>query len=283
MIECSHGIKATPQKAHLAVLLPKTYERVTIMKNTILSAKGLCKSFAHNGGQVHILSGLDVDIYEGDFTIIMGASGSGKSTTLYALSGMDRATAGQVMYNGEDIVKMSEKKLAALRHGDFGFIFQQMHLVSNLSLFENVAVCGYLNKNRTSADVDKRTDELLDKMGLSKIKDHLPSQCSGGEQQRCAIARAVINEPKLLFADEPTGALNRKNTTEVLNLLTELNRKGQSILMVTHDARAALRASRIIYIEDGGIIGELELAPYTAEEEKSRESQINAWLSSMEW
>lgn len=253
------------------------------MKKAVLSAKGLCKSFAHNGGQVHILSGLDVDIYEGDFTVIMGASGSGKSTTLYALSGMDRATAGQVMYNNEDIVKLSEKKLTELRHGEFGFIFQQMHLISNLSLFENVTVSGYLNKNKTAAETDKHADELLEKMGLSKIKEHLPSQCSGGEQQRCAIARAVVNDPKLLFADEPTGALNRKNTTEVLNLLTELNRNGQSILMVTHDSRAALRASRILYIEDGSIVGELELPPYTPEEEKSRESQVNAWLSSMEW
>ena len=105
------------------------------MKKTILSAKGLSKSFAQNGVQSHILSGLDIDIYEGDFTVIMGASGSGKSTLLYALSGMDRATGGKVIYNGEDLVKMSENELARLRHGDFGFIFQQMHLVSNLSLF----------------------------------------------------------------------------------------------------------------------------------------------------
>lgn len=253
------------------------------MKNTILSAKGLCKSFAHNGVQNHILSGLDIDIYEGDFTVIMGASGSGKSTLLYALSGMDRATGGQVIYNGNDIVKMSENSLARLRHGDFGFIFQQMHLVSNLSLFENVAVPGYLNKAASAEEVNSRAEELLEKMGISHIKTQLPSQCSGGEQQRCAIARAVINSPKLLFADEPTGALNRKNTTEVLNLLTDLNTGGQSILMVTHDARAALRATRIIYIADGAVIGDIELPPYTAETEKSRETQVNAWLASMEW
>ncbi len=174
------------------------------MKNAILSAKGLCKSFAHNGGQIHILSHVDFKLYEGDFTVIMGASGSGKSTLLYSLSGMDRATAGQVIYNGADLVAMNEKSLAKLRYTDFGFIFQQMHLVSNLTLFENIAVPGYLNKKRSSADVKARAEKLLEQMSISYIKTHLPSQVSGGEQQRCAIARAVINSPKLLFADEPT-------------------------------------------------------------------------------
>ncbi len=254
-----------------------------MMKNTILSAKGLCKSFAHNGGQVHILSHVDFELYEGDFTVIMGASGSGKSTLLYALSGMDRATAGQVIYNGADLVSMKEKEISKLRYTDFGFIFQQMHLVSNLSLFENIAVPGYLNKEKSAAETRQRTEILLEQMGISHIKNHLPSQVSGGEQQRCAIARAVVNNPKMLFADEPTGALNRKNTLDVLNLLTGLNQSGQSILMVTHDMKAALRATRLLYIEDGKIIGELILPPYNPEEEKSRETQVNAWLTSMEW
>lgn len=253
------------------------------MKNVILSAKGLCKSYAHNGGQNHILSHVDIEIYEGDFTVVMGASGSGKSTLLYALSGMDKATAGEVLYNGENLVQCKEKKLAALRHGDFGFIFQQMHLVSNLSLFENIVVPGYLNKQKNASEIKAYANDLMEKMGISHIKSHLPSQVSGGEQQRCAIARAVINRPKLLFADEPTGALNRHNTTEVLNLLTELNQAGQSILMVTHDMRAALRASRILYLEDGKITGTLDLQPYNKIEEKSREKQVDAWLNAMEW
>lgn len=254
-----------------------------MMKNAILTAKGLCKSFAHNGGQIHILSHVDLELYEGDFTVIMGASGSGKSTLLYALSGMDRATAGQVLYRQADIVTMKEKQLSKLRHGEFGFIFQQMHLVSNLTLFENIAVAGYLNKEKTSSQVKADTEKLMEQMGISHIKSHLPSQVSGGEQQRCAIARAVVNAPKLLFGDEPTGALNRRNTTEVLNLLTGLNEAGQSILMVTHDMRAALRANRILYLEDGKITGELTLPPYCHEEEKSREAQVNAWLTSLEW
>lgn len=253
------------------------------MKNIILSAKELCKSYAHNGGQNHILQHIDLDLYEGDFTIVMGASGSGKSTLLYSLSGMDRATAGQVIYNGNDIVTMKEKEISKLRQKDFGFVFQQMHLVSNLTLFENIAISGYLDKTNSVNDVKKYTDELLKKMGISHIKTHLPSQVSGGEQQRCAIARAVVTNPKLLFADEPTGALNRKNTNEVLNLLTDLNKAGQSILMVTHDMKAALRATRILYLEDGKIIGELALPPYNPDEAKSREAQVNAWLSSMQW
>ena len=253
------------------------------MNEVILSAKDLCKSYAHNGGQNHIISHMNLDLYEGDFTVIMGASGSGKSTLLYTLSGMDKATSGQVIYQGEDLVSKTEKKLAVLRHSDFGFIFQQMHLISNLTMLENVVVPGYLDKTKTASEVHKKGEELLDKMGLSSVKTHLPSQVSGGQQQRCAIARAVIHTPKLLFADEPTGALNRKNTTEVLNLLTELNQSGQSILMVTHDMRAALRATRILYLEDGKMAGELTLPSYNPEEEKSREAQVNAWLNSLNW
>ncbi len=253
------------------------------MNSVILSARSLCKSFAHNGTQLHILRNLDLDIYQGDFTVIMGSSGSGKSTLLYSLSGMDRASSGEITYKGKNLVTASENELAALRHSDFGFIFQQMHLVSNLTLFENVSVCGYLNKKRSSKDVDSRTEELLDGINLSDVKDHLPSQVSGGQQQRCAIARAVINDPELIFADEPTGALNKSNSTEVLNLLSYINSKGQSILMVTHDVRAALRATRLLYLEDGNIIGELRLPPYVRQEGQRREAQINAWLSSLKW
>ena len=166
------------------------------MKDQILSARELCRSFAHNGGQIHVLSHINMDLYQGDFTVIMGASGSGKSTLLYTLSGMDRATAGKVYYKESDLVSLSEKQLTSLRHTDFGFVFQQMHLIGNLSLFENVTVSGYLNKSVPAAEVREKAKGLLEDMGISGVMTHMPSQVSGGEQQRCAIARAVINAPR---------------------------------------------------------------------------------------
>ena len=203
----------------------------------ILEIKNLCKSFAHDGGQIHILSNLTLDIYEGEFTVIMGSSGRGKSTLLYAISGMDKATSGEVTYNNLNITELSEKELTKLRHKDFGFVFQQMHLVSNLTLFENVCISGYLNKDKTKKEVNEAAEALFNRMDIEKVKTHLPSQVSGGEQQRCAIARAIINNPKIVFADEPTGALNKKNSVEVLDILSSLSEDGQSIIMVTHDIR----------------------------------------------
>lgn len=253
------------------------------MKTVLLECRDLSKSFGNNGEQNHVLSNVNLKIYEKDFTIIMGSSGSGKSTLLYCLSGMDKPTRGKVFYQSKNIVEHKEKDIANLRKGEFGFVFQQMHLVSNLTLLENVVVPGYLNKAIKVKDVNEKAKVLLERFGLNNIKNHLPSQASGGENQRAAIARALINNPKLLFGDEPTGALNRKNGDEVLNLFTSINENGQSVLMVTHDVKAAIRGNRLLYLEDGKIIGELNLPPYKDSEFKSRETQVMAWLSSMLW
>lgn len=253
------------------------------MKNVILSARNVCKTFLQSGTDTQILKSVSADIYEDDFTVIMGASGAGKSTLLYALSGMDGITDGEVLFNGEKISGRSEKKQAKLRSEHFGFVFQQTHLVSNLTLFENVAVAGYVGKNRTVNSVREKALELLRQMNVDNAKDRLPSQVSGGEAQRAAIARAMINSPRLIFADEPTGALNKSNSTEVMRLLTELNRNGQSILMVTHDVRAALHGNRVLYMEDGKILDELNLPPYSDNDEREREQQVNDWLSALRW
>lgn len=252
-------------------------------KQILIEVKKVVKEFKNGNEKTRILNGVDLEIYKGDFTVIMGPSGSGKSTLMYCISGMDRITEGEVLYDGNCLSKYKEKQIAALRRGEFGFVFQQMHLVSNLTLFENVAVPGYLSADKSNQEINARAEKLLESVNLKDRMKHLPSQVSGGEQQRAAIARAMIHEPALLFADEPTGALNRKNTEEVLKLFTEINQQGQSILMVTHDVHVAARASRIIYIEDGAVVGELNMDFYQEDKEKEREAKINEWLVSLSW
>lgn len=251
------------------------------MKEMLLQGKGLCKSFPQSGGTV--LDQVDVELYAGDFTVVMGPSGAGKSTLLYALSGMDRVTSGEIIYRGKPISGFSENQMARLRSREFGFVFQQTHLVSNLTLYENVAVAGYVSKKRPPRETAKRASALLERMRVGDARDRLPNQVSGGEAQRAAIARAMINDPGLLFTDEPTGALNRSNSKEVLDLLSQLNRDGQSILMVTHDIRAALRGNHILYLEDGKILDELTLPVYEADGARDRENQVSSWLAHLRW
>lgn len=251
--------------------------------NTILQAEKISRVFRRGKEKNLVLDQVDLEIYEGDFTVIMGSSGAGKSTLLYSLSGIDRISGGHVSYKGKEISSLREKDMARLRAEAFGFVFQQTNLVSNLTLFENVAVAGYVSRKDSAGEVRERAAALLRQMGVDKAQDRLPSQVSGGEAQRAAIARAMVGRPGLLFADEPTGALNRANTTEVLNLLTDLNRSGQSILMVTHDLRAASRGNRLLYLEDGKILAELRLSTYREETEKEREDQTASWLSGLQW
>ncbi len=256
------------------------------MKKILLSGKSICKSVSQSGNETQILKSVTLDIYEGDFTVIMGASGAGKSTLLYALSGMDSITSGEVIYKGQTISGISEKKMARLRACEFGFVFQQTHLVGNLTLFENVAAAGYVGrsgKEKNIKEISEKANALLKKTHADNARDRLPSQVSGGEAQRAAIARAMINDPSLIFADEPTGALNKANSDEVLGLLTKLNGNGQSILMVTHDVRAAIRGNRILYLEDGQILDELNFSSYNENDAKERETKLNSWLSSLQW
>lgn len=251
------------------------------MREALLTAREIVKTYP--GMQEPVLNRISAEIYRGDFTIIMGPSGAGKSTLLYTLSGMDALSSGKVLYRNQELGTLSEKKMAALRAKEFGFVFQQTHLVSNLTLFENVMVAGYLEKGKPEKAVKERAESLLTQMHMEKAGNRLPSQASGGEAQRAAIARAVINQPGLLFADEPTGALNRKNSEEVLDLLTSLNQEGQSILMVTHDVKAAIRGTRILYLEDGKILDEMSLPPFDVQAAREREEKVSAWLASLSW
>jgi len=249
---------------------------------TILTTNKLCKTFSTGGLQQHVLKNLDMEIYEGDFTVIMGPSGAGKSTLLYALAGMDKPTLGSVNFDGEEISALSNDKLALFRRRNCGFVFQQMYLLDNMSMLDNVLASGFLvSKNRK--EVIKKAKELLQRFHLEQANwGKFPAQLSGGEAQRVAIARALINNPKIVFTDEPTGALNSVNGGAVLDALTEVNERGQSIIMVTHDLRSARRGSRIIYLQDGGIRGECKLGKYEPGNQK-RHQQLNAFLAEMGW
>ena len=252
------------------------------MKNAVLSTKKLCKTFSSGGVQQHVLKNLDLEIFEGDFTVIMGPSGAGKSTLLYALSGMDKPTLGDVYFSGREISSLSNDKLAVFRRGNCGFVFQQMYLLDNMSIIDNVIACGLLvSKNRKA--VSERTKQLLGRLNLDEATwRKFPAQVSGGEAQRAGIARALVNDPKIVFADEPTGALNSANGKAVLDALTEINGQGQSVVMVTHDLRSALRGNRILYLQDGVIRGECLLSEYSDGDDE-RHGKLSGFLSEMGW
>lgn len=252
------------------------------MKNTVISTKLLCKSFITDGELNNIIKNMDLDIYEGDFTVIMGSSGSGKSTLLYSLSGMDQVTTGKVFFDNEDITTMKEKEITKLRKNKLGFVFQGINLIPNLNVYENIISPTYKTKADRKA-VEERVEYLMEKLELKLHKRKFPNQMSGGQRQRVAICRALINNPKVLFADEPTGSLNSAQSDNVLDIFTSIHEEGQSIVMVTHDLKAALRGNRILYIKDGRIDGELALTEYKTDDLTQREDTVYRFLKSKGW
>ena len=251
------------------------------MKN-IIETKKLCKTFSNGGVQQHVLRNVNLEIYEGDFTIIMGASGAGKSTLLYSLSGMDKPTLGSVSFDGKEITKMNTDELAIFRRSHCGFVFQQVYLVESMSVLDNIMAAGllvYKDKNT----LVKKAGDLLKAVNIDEtLWNKFPTQISGGEAQRVGIARSLINDPKLVFADEPTGALNSQTGKAVLDTLTSFNEKGQSIVMVTHDISSARRGNRILYVKDGEIAGECNLGKYVTGD-KERHQKLNDFLATMGW
>lgn len=248
----------------------------------IIVTLDLCKVFTNNGEEFEAANNINMEIYEGDFTVIMGSSGSGKSTLLYLLSGMDNITSGEILYVNQRIDTFKEKELAIFRRNNIGFIFQAINLVPNLTLFENISLPGYLVE-RDKKKVHKEARKLMELMDIGSLAERLPSNVSGGQQQRAAIARALINKPRVLFADEPTGSLNSEQGKNVLNVLTNINIQGQTVVMVTHDIKAACRADRILFIKDGRIDGDLSLERYSLEKNEVREKQIFTYLSEKGW
>lgn len=253
------------------------------MTKTIIRTDKLCKTFSSGGIQQHVLKNLDISLIEGDFTIIMGSSGSGKSTLLYAISGMDKPTLGEIEFAGEKLSNLNNDQLAVFRRKHCGFVFQQIYLLDHMGVLDNVLASGLLvNKNKR--ELIKKAKELLTEVGINENTwSKFPTQLSGGEAQRVGIIRALINSPKMLFADEPTGALNSSSGNRVLDVFTNVNRNGQSIVTVTHDMKTALRGNRILYLRDGVICGDLQLGSYSEKEDVERSEKLKAFLEEMGW
>ncbi len=252
------------------------------MKEILLRAKQLSKSFSNEGAMQHVLKNIDLTLNKGDFTVIMGASGAGKSTLLYALSGMDTPTLGTITFGDQVISNLSQDGLAIFRRDHCGFVFQQIYLIDGMSVMDNVLSAGLLVSKDTHTLV-KRAKELFQAVDISEeTQKKFPTQISGGEAQRVGIVRALINSPEILFADEPTGALNSKTGLDVLDTLTRFHEQGQSIVMVTHDMRSARRGNRILYLKDGVILGECALGGYV-QGDPQRHEKLSAFLKDMGW
>lgn len=252
------------------------------MKEILLKTEHLSKSFSIGGAMQHVLKNIDMELYKGDFTVIMGASGAGKSTLLYALSGMDTPTLGKITFGKKIISDLNSDGLAVFRREHCGFVFQQIYLIDTMSVKDNVLAAGLLvSKDKRS--VLSRAKELFKAVDISEeTQRKFPTQISGGEAQRVGIVRAFINSPEILFADEPTGALNSKTGLDVLNTLTEFNERGQSVVMVTHDMRSARRGNRILYLKDGSVLGECDLGKYRPNDEE-RHRKLSDFLTKMGW
>ena len=251
--------------------------------STVIETKDLCKTYIVNKQSNNVLQNVNFSVAEGEFVTVMGPSGSGKSTLLYTVSGMDNVTAGSVFFDGDEITSMKEKQLVNLRLLKMGFVFQQMYMMKKLSIIDNIILPGFQAKIRPREEIRKDAEDLMRKLGIIDEADREITEVSGGQLQRACLCRALINHPKVIFADEPTGALNSKASGEVMDRLLEANRMGTTILMVTHSERVASISDRIIYLVDGNIQGELHLGKMKDDDLSGRERKVRNWLGEMGW
>ena len=249
---------------------------------TVMEIKDLCKTYVVDKRQINVLKNVNLKVDEGEMVAIMGPSGSGKSTLLYSISGMDQATSGKVRFDGTDITEVKENELAEIRLDKMGFIFQQMFMMKNLTILDNILLPAFESKKGGSREEKiRKGEDLMRKLGIIDIADNDINEVSGGQLQRACICRSMINSPKILFADEPTGALNRTTSNEVMDELVKLNRGGTTIMMVTHDSRIASRCTRVLFIVDGNIKGEYRND--TSLPDRDRERRLNNWLMDLGW
>ena len=253
-------------------------------KTILLSVEHLRKIYNSRFGsnQVEALKNISFSVDQGEFIAVMGESGSGKTTLLNLLAALDRPTEGKILLAGKDITQIGDSNISRFRRENLGFVFQDFNLLDNFSLRDNIYLPLVLS-NTPKKQMEKQIEPLAAQLKISDILEKYPYEVSGGQKQRAGYCPCIDYCSKLVLADEPTGALNKSNSEDVLDLLSRLNQSGQSILMVTHDVRAALRGNRILYLEDGKVLDELNLPVYDAGQLKERETQVNGWLSALQW
>jgi putative ABC transport system ATP-binding protein len=253
--------------------------------NNILEAQDLCKTYLVNKREHTVLDNVNLQIKEGEFISVMGPSGSGKSTLLYNVSGMDRMTAGSIVFKGTELATLSEKEMSTLRLHKMGFVFQQINLLKNLGIIDNIVVSAYMAKNRSRKEINQFAIELMAKTGITELADNDITQASGGQLQRAAICRSLINKPDIIFGDEPTGALNSKSANEIMDIFKDINESGTTIMLVTHDVKIASKTERVLFMIDGKIEAEYNLGKLKEEDKDSteREEKLSKWLLEMDW
>jgi putative ABC transport system ATP-binding protein len=244
----------------------------------VITGINIVKTFGGGNEQAKALAGVDVEIGRGEFVAVMGPSGSGKSTLLFALSGMDNITGGSVKFGGTELSELGENKMADTRRTKMGFIFQQPTMLKNLNILDNIILPAVTDKKQTGR-LTKKAKALMGKTGIAGLENRDTTEVSGGQLQRAGICRALINEPEILFADEPTGALNSKSAEEIMSLLVDINKEGTAIMLVTHDAKVAARADRVLFTKDGSIVSNLHLGKYNGRELEQRGEKVMAQMA----
>ncbi|MDQ2085203.1 ABC transporter ATP-binding protein [Herbivorax sp. ANBcel31] len=245
--------------------------------SNILEARNINKKVdLGNDNEVHILKNVNLDIQKGEFVSVMGPSGSGKSTLLYNISGMDRVTSGSVKFKEREISKLKEEELAKIRLNNMGFIFQDINLLKNLSLIDNAMFPALVSKAESKDKIRNKAKKLFNMTGIEDIENNSITQASGGQLQRVGICRALINNPDIIFGDEPTGALDSKSTEEIMTILLRLNKDGTTAMIVTHDAKVAAKTERVLFMIDGNIVAQQKLGKYNKryDDLKKREKSI---------